>query len=355
MSGGGGRRHLVADSQESEIRKLSVKRKQYLDRHCLLCRPKGAHRRRKVRVASSTGTWMAPKVFNLMEQSAFEVLIPSLRRLRDLVFTSDRVCLNFIRTEKMFADGALLFLAELRRAKRHSGKQVQFTCVPPENEKVSQVLQQIGVFELLGVAPGVAPVDDDVVSWKFAHGDQVEGAKYEDVLAAYDGEIASELLEGLYNGITEAMTNVVGHAYDMPRADGWKAKSREWWMFSQAKDEELTVVFCDLGAGIPRTLPLKRPGVWKKLLQFGRSTDAQAIEYALKDSISRTKLDYRGKGLGQIVRAVSAEAAGRVAIFSNRGLLYRRPSLAMKRVELPDSILGTLICWTLPLKSKEKS
>ena len=253
----------------------------------------------------------------------------------------------------MYAEGTLLFLAELRRLIKHTKNSIEFSCVPPVNEKVSQVLQQIGVFSLIGAAEGVTPVDDDVVNWRFAHGHKVDGGRYEDILAEYDGEIAPPLQEHLFTGITEAMTNVLNHAYDLNRNDGLKiTNSREWWMFSQAKDGQLTVAFLDLGAGIPRTLPMKRPAVWKRVLHFARRLDSRAIAYAVKDSISRTNKGHRGKGLGQIVRVVDAVPGGEVTILSNSGVLSWKNGVT-RRIDYRDSILGTLILWKIPLSGKE--
>lgn len=339
------------------IRKLSEKRKWYLDRHCRLCRPLGRSGTRTPRPARPRRkwTWTAPTIFEVTANRTRRVLVEALARLRQAIFSGGEVCLDFSKTERMHADGTLLFLAELRRAKKHTRSPVTFNCIAPASPKVSQVLEQIGVFELIGAAAGQTPVDDDVVSWKFAHGHRVEGQKYEDILAEYDGEIAPQLRESLYNGITEAMTNVTGHAYELRRQDGYPSvESREWWMFSQAKDGELTVVICDLGAGIPRTLPLKQPGLVKRLTLLGRSSDAQAIDSAVKLSMSRTALEYRGKGLGQIARAVAAHPRGEMAIHSNRGAIVRKAGAPRFTMTLfADSILGTLIYWKLPLEPKE--
>lgn len=267
--------------------------------------------------------------------------------------SGEALCLDFSQTEKLAADGTLLFFAELRRLIKHSKTALKISCIPPTNNKVSQVFQQIGLFSLLGAAGGATPQDADVVNWRFAHGHKVDGARYEDILANFDGDIANELQQRLFTGITEAMTNVVNHAYDMPRGDGTGiANSREWWMFSQAKDGLLTVAFLDLGAGIPRTLPENRPTVWKRFLQVGKRLDSRAIDYAVKDSISRTNESHRGKGLGQILRVVDSVKGGEMAILSNFGALTRKNRVS-QRIDYRDSIQGTLIYWNIPLELEE--
>lgn len=254
------------------------------------------------------------------------------------------------------SDGGLLFLAELRRLIRYVEGKIIIDFEPPKNEKIYQVLQQIGLCDLLGVKSVIVPKDDDVINWRYAQGAQVEGKKYDDILADYDGEIAQPLQEKLFTGITEAMTNVINHAYGLERNDGLDANDnlKEWWMFSQEKDGYLSVSFCDLGAGIPRTLPIKHPSLWKRLLKFGKSSDANAIDYAVRDSKSRTKKTYRGHGLGQIMRVCESMEGAQVIIFSNKGALTRI-NRHKKLYSFPDSILGTLICWKVPLQEKKAS
>lgn len=343
---------------------MSKKRKSYLDRWSRLkCRNrskklinqavKAVFKLKKPQYFS--GLWTAPEIFDLGDAKNRTILLKSLHKLRQEIKATKAICLDFSGTEKLFADGTLLFLAEIRRVIKHVLPAPKITCVYPTNAKVSQVLQQIGFFSLIQSADGITPIDDDVVNWRFAHGRQVEGEKYEDVLAQFDGSIAEPLREDLFKGITEAMTNVVNHAYEFYRDDGLGiTSSKEWWMFSQVKDTLLTVVFLDLGAGIPRTLPIKHPSLWRKLVRFGRRHDSHTIDYAVKDSISRTGKENRGKGLGQIVRAVDSEPNSVMTIHSNSGVLVRKNGHT-KRNDYRDSILGTLIFWQIPLLHKEQT
>lgn len=299
-------------------------------------------------------TWIAPTIFSLMPAARGNFL-RSLFLLRRRIGTERRrTILDFSATLKMHAEGTLLFLAELKRLIRHVKGEVEIGCILPHNNKIAQVLSQIGVLKLLGVTSSVVPVDDDVVNWKTAHGTQVLGELYEDVLEEYDGDIADLLKDKLYTGITEAMTNVLNHAYDLARADGLDVEPmKDWWMFSQQQHGHLVIVFCDLGAGIPRTLPMKREAVWKRILALGKTRDSDVIRYAVEDSVSRTMKDYRGKGLGQIVRVVSGIPSASVHICSNRGVYSIRHGAEPESSSFDDSILGTLIFWRIPLQDKE--
>lgn len=294
--------------------------------------------------------WKAPKVFGISDSGQRARFLVSLAELRTKIGVQKQLlCLDFSCTDKMYAEGTLLFVAELRRLVRHVKGSVPLTFVQPVNNKVCQVLIQVGVFDLIGVKLDVDAVDDDVVNWRYAHGEQVLGEKYEDILQEYDGEITEALQGELYTGITEAMTNVLNHAYtNLSRKDGLNITNREWWMFSQQLNGLLSIVFCDLGAGIPSTLPLKQPTVWQRVKRLGKTEDAFAIKYAVRDSISRTGLDHRGKGLGQIVRVIDGVYGGIMAIYSNRGA-YRRQGGKSTLTHYIDNIMGTLIFWQIPL------
>lgn len=300
---------------------------------------------------------MAPAVFGIAQQTYRRALVEALTELRQVAIVQGRpICLDFSRTTKMYSEGTLLFLAEVKRLILYSSGKAALSAVVPSNRKVAQVLAQIGLFKLLNVTCPVNPEDDDVIYWRHAHGQRVEGAKFDDVLSAYDGQIAESLQTMLYKGVSEAMTNVVNHAYSSPRKDGlgWDT-DRDWWLFSQEKDGILSVVFCDLGAGIPGTLPHKQPELWRKIVTRKKHRDGSVIKYAVSDSVTRTRLSHRGKGLGQIVRVVEDLPGAKVAIYSNSGAVMHMPTGGMKAFEFSDSILGTLINWNIPLPSKEAS
>lgn len=263
------------------------------------------------------------------------------------------ITLDFSATKKMHAEATLLFVAELRTLVRLTEGGVTWELVPSQTSKVMQVLQQVKVLDLIGAAVIVECKDEDVVHWRCAFGQGADGSKFDDVMGPYQGEIAPALSADLYKGVSEAMTNVVNHAYMLPREDGLRPISdRDWWMFSTEHNGRLTVVICDLGAGIPRTLPHNKShrGLWKRIRRLSDKGDGKIIAYAVEDSVSRTKHSHRGKGLGQISRAIQHINDAKVTIMSNRGAYQRASSGKVKIWEYPDSILSTLIYWEIPLR-----
>jgi hypothetical protein len=204
---------------------------------------------------------------------------------------------------------------------------------------------------LVGYRRKVETTHDDVIHWRSATGHEVIGEKFDEVLGYYDGQITEVLSKNLYLGFTEAMTNCHHHAYIGTRPDGLNiaAEQKDWWMFSQERDGWLSVVFCDLGIGIPGTLPIKKPTLWQRIELFGSKLDAHAIQEAIGESRTRTGLHHRGKGLKQLVDVVAHVDQGQIGIFSNKGrftLKSQKESIS----QFTDSIYGTLIYWKVPLK-----
>lgn len=268
----------------------------------------------------------------------------------------DGVLLDFSNTQKFVSSGTLLFFAELSRLIKMTSGRVRIRCKPPKNHKASQVLEQIGVYRLCNCSITVTPTHDDVVHWRVAHGHWVDNNLCAAAIEEFEGQLAPPLVDGIFRGLGEAQTNAKHHAYLKVRPDGlnYDPPSQDWWMFSQAKDNHLSVVFCDLGVGIPETLPLQRPNIVKRILTLGKAdSDGAYIEEAIRDSKTRTQLPERGKGLGNIVNVVSNILGGVVIVYSNRGLY----SLSNGKTDVRDfagSIMGTMICWRIPLTGAAK-
>ena len=299
----------------------------------------------------------APKIFGLFAKDHRSSVLLFLKQLRQLVRRERCIMIDFSPTEKMYVDGTLLLRAEIERLDRLKNPGVLIRCKHPHNPKAVQVLRQVGVFGILRNESPIKPRDQDVIHWKVATGNDADGRKYEDVLGHYDGNIAHELQQEFFLGITEAMTNSRQHAYIDIREDGLNhndARDTPWWMFSQFKDERLYVAFVDLGIGIPRTLPVRMEGLWNKLIsKFGREPhDHEAIEHAIEDRKSRTQKEYRGKGLPQIVGVINGTNRGDLCIYSNRGCYTINRQDDHKSYGYRDSIYGTLITWSVPISGE---
>jgi hypothetical protein len=313
-------------------------------------------RRRKRKTAKAWEKYIqikAPDVFTVGREEARRKLLRFITRLRNVSVVDKRwVCIDFTGTQKMIADGTLIFFAELSRLRRLTiSCPIRIRCKPPRSTKVAQVLKQVGIFKLLGFRKKIETTFPDVIHWRSASGREVIGAEYDSVLGNYDGRIADALGQKFFRGLTEAMTNCHHHAYISVRADRLNATNepKEWWMFSQEKEGWLTVVFCDLGIGIPGSLPVQKPSLYQRIMTtFASELDAHAIQEAIASSKTRTGKHHRGKGLKQLIDVVSSASGGRVDIFSNKGC-FTLKSDKEDICEFKDSILGTLIQWSVPI------
>lgn len=301
----------------------------------------------------------APAVFELFGRNRHSVL-QFIVSLREIVATRKRrVILDFSRTTKMVACGTLLLLAEVKRLIEISGPR-RIKCRNVLDGKVGEVLQQIGFFEAIGKRTSISPSAEDVIHWCSVAGIGAEGEKANQLVETMGDRLPPTLLSPMYRGLVEAMTNCAQHAYVEIRKDGLGLRGKgEWWMFAREQDEELTVVLCDLGIGIPRSLPLTYGNsvITEYLARASRAsgvthTDADLVKAAIEIGRSRVREAHRGKGLRDVVDVINSAGTGMLRIHSNRGCYTYRMSAGEathQRRNYRDSIIGTLIQWTVPI------
>lgn len=351
-------RRFSVDQQHSrtrsELRRAGIAKAQRLRAKVVASRDRRAGnppRRRAERIT-------APRIFDEASKDYRQQLLDFLARLRQAFRKRGQsaVVIDFTHTTRFVSTATLLFFAELWRLIEMSSGNLRVRCKPPENDKASEVLRQIGVYELCKQAPPARQYEvdyDDVIHWRWAHGQLVDNSLCAPAVEAFEGQLAPPLVDGIFRGLGEAMTNAKQHAYIEIRPDGlnYAPPRQDWWMFSQAKDGVLSVTFCDLGVGIPITLPTKKPSLFARILSMGKAdSDSACIEEAVEASRSRTNLPERGHGLGNIVNVVAQAPGGKVAIASNRGLYWYSDGKVTKR-DYPSSLMGTLIYWSIPLGS----
>lgn len=313
-------------------------------------------KRRQKNLLPSFAVVRAPEVFALDSIDCRSDFLDFAARLRTLCFRGvSRIKIDLANVKRLYPACTLLFAAEVFRLIEASAGKTMFRCIPPKASKPRKVLKQLGILDRLCCHIPDVPKGQDVVHWKLASGNDVRGEKFEETVGHYDGKIAEALSGGLYNGMVEAMKNSKQHAYIEDRADGLAIvpDGGPWWMLSQQREGNLFVAFCDLGIGIPGSLPKKWPEMVSGLL---RSSDSSMIEAASRLGRSRTNLSYRGRGLSHICEDVMLQGGGRVLILSNKGRYEisrgRDGAIVHKAADFKDSILGTIIIWKVALKAE---
>lgn len=264
------------------------------------------------------------------------------------------VVIDFKELQTTTPQAMLLLIAELDRAKRIMGDDFRVRLLPSETPRINSVLEQVGLVDLCGGALGGnrSKGDETVRHWRYATGERIN-ATTEEAFMKVEGALAPPLAKGLWRGVSEALGNSTEHAYLAPRGtDSRRLGTKRWWMFSQLRDQRLSVVVVDLGIGIPRSLPLKWPSsTIAKLVgaMIGEGDDVRAIRAAMQVGASSTGRSNRGRGLPQIWNEMKAINGATVSIYSNRGILIwdgeKKEETAKER---KDSIYGTIIAWTIP-------
>jgi hypothetical protein len=157
----------------------------------------------------------------------------------------------------------------------------------------------------------------------------------------------------LFEGLSEAITNVGQHAY----RDEVDYRRKQWWLSASYDEDErkLCVTFYDQGDGIPETLPRYRFFEAIKDV-FNSWTDSQKIEAATQIGRSASGLQERGKGLQNLVEFAKVHSVGKLSIYSLQGLYVQSYSndgtnatQTSARKDFDISIGGTLIEWSVTL------
>ena len=252
-------------------------------------------------------------------------------------------------------------LAEIDRITRTLKGKCRLTCGYPKDETVEKVFQQIGLFGILGKQHRLEVTDEDttVANWRYAS-DVSVNQKSADALMKI---IQAQLPDGykkLVTGVGEAMDNAVHHAYIRPRGDRLSgeasADERRWWVFAEVLDGWLVVVFCDLGLGIPVTLPERWSEHLTDIMRLTMLSDGKRDKAMIRRSLdlgrTRTGQPHRGKGLKRNILKAAEDLGGRLSVYSNMGAVgidFRSTPPIYRGDAYSESILGTVIQWAIPL------
>lgn len=270
------------------------------------------------------------------------------------------VRLIFDETEDISPEALLLLLAEFYRCRKIFGDK-RVTGTYPKSKKVEKIMEASGFFDLLEVVPRNPtktkqyPLD----YIKFITGNKlIESTARVLREALLGGKISMGTIakKRLYRAITEAMINVVQHAYPKNQRGKHQIKNN-WWISGHVNQRSgrLVILFCDLGVGIPNTLP-KVHG-WEKIrsvlsiLPGVKPNDAQMISAGMEIGRTSTGMSGRGKGLNDLKMFVDDTGGGELNIFSRKGHYKYEAGKGVKLNNYSNSICGTLIKWSVPISN----
>ncbi|MEQ1484998.1 hypothetical protein [Methyloglobulus sp.] len=292
---------------------------------------------------------LAPKEFALIKQENRDVLLNFLSNIKNRLEKGSKVNISFDDTQILLPCGTLWATAKIEYLiSKYPNK---LTCSYPRNDVVHQLFQHIGLLEKLGKHTRKIEINaENVKHWHYVSGKSTDDvSKFKTLLHSIS--LAEATRSGLYESMSEAVTNTIHWAYK-------GGQPKEWRMFAQYIDGKLTVAICDLGMGIPCSLREKpelkeyfsSPIHWAK-----NKRDTSLIEIAVESNRSKTKLPHRGKGLKDMLDLVKSGTVGGFRIYSNKGAFdYNASSRIEFGKDFKIAINGTIIQWQLSVESNHE-
>lgn len=291
--------------------------------------------------------------------SSHDDLADVLRKIRRSVLRYKKsVTLHFEGIKKIKPSALLLVTAEIHRCRMIRGKR-NVTGTYPTDPNIERILEDSGVFNLIGVnarnkrKPKVFPMEYiDFIS----ETSKVEGqvSRFRESILGKDINMSPHVRSRFYRALTEAMLNVHHHAYPVENIKTNPGRGR-WWLTGHVnkKTKDLVVMFCDLGVGIPKTLPrLYTMELIRNVLSILpgiNPDDGDMIKAAMQLGRTRTNQTNRGKGLNDIRSFIEQANSGSLEIYSSKGFYQYKPNNDEVVKNFSSNIGGTLIVWTVPL------
>jgi hypothetical protein len=312
-----------------------------------------------------------PSVMNFSTHYAESILyINAIRRLAPASSPyKQSLRLGFVNFEfltNISSSAALALTAELSKWNDHMRSRL-VPRVRSWKEETFRKFYQLGFFELFRKTQDVQDMaqhvasPDEVKFIQYIKGQSGDVAKTDVLKERIKDVLQDDLTKWtfLYTGLSEAITNVVQHAY--PEGLGYNQIHKNWYLSGAYNPNRgtLKIVFYDQGAGIPNTLPTS--GLWERVLGYlsviglaESKRDEVLLRAAVEIERTSTDEEDRGKGLQDLLEFINQRGQGYLSILSRRGL-YKytvdNGDISTKSVRFDDPIEGTLIIWRVNLES----
>lgn len=319
------------------------------DRHRTFKRDQAAKKRTTVKISAPEN--FALGYFNGEKHPLTRLkLLNFIENIKKPLREHKKVHVAFRNTKWLDASGTLLFVAEFENIITKYPGRVSIDY--PNDDVVEQLFQHIGLLARLGMPHRKEITAENVRCWNYVYGTNVDTTAFKSLFSRYAEEISEDIRSGLFDSMSEAVTNSFQHAYPCKhKADCMCEKG--WWMFAKQEDHTLTVVMYDAGIGIPSSLRLKPDfKEWFKAPYhiIKKRRDTTLIDIAVESNRTSTKLPHRGKGLPEMLEFVKQGQVGSFYIFSAAGAFsYLAESHLESGRDFEVPIVGTLIQWEIPL------
>jgi hypothetical protein len=302
-----------------------------------------------------------PPVLNL--DSEIDTTLSFLNNITEVVSEKGmRVRLDLTDLEVLTNDAALCLASSFVALQQATGNRKTVTTESyPNLRRVELHLQQCGFFETLGLRsrlPG--PAKPDQYLWfPPQSGKSTDGATVDLLqkrLFGFDTQLDSDLSTNIYRAVTEAMANVVEHAYATIQANSilsWL--NGRWWMSGYLDSESgiARIFLRDLGVGVPKSLSAKLPSdTLNRIITWTQGDgyrDVDLLRAAMIVGKSGTRLPFRGKGMQDMLRLAKRQPGGRFRVISGYGNVEIDDEGVETSTTLKHPMVGTFVEWSLPL------
>lgn len=268
---------------------------------------------------------------------------------------------------------AIILASEYQRAAHFLGTVPPTVNLPDWNEDVFTVLYEIGFFEIVGLSENdysqfnenkkshtktlriICATNNDGL-------ERIDGSLTElsNYINTAGGNNAFSQQTKFLSAISEALTNVVQHAY--PKNIKLPPYTFEkFWVSASANKTSrlLTIAIYDHGVSIPVTYPQAENMLTviqsyisilkQKVLPNSKTKhlDGAYIQAAMKFGNSRTELTYRGRGLPEMYNLLNHIGNGQLSIYSRYGWCVRHSDDKFTNGTEDIPLTGTLVEWSL--------
>lgn len=292
-----------------------------------------------------------PENFCLKNKQSRKNILGVVQNIQKLTKLGNSLFLDFSLTKTLNYVAVAHFMQVLDKNEHKLSK---IGAKPSKEPIVKAMLSKLGIHQQLGL-PDFNKSHHLVDKWYFCWGDAVvfdkDYDKIENVLIDNFGQ-DSEAYWVINNAISEAVANVINHAYK-PN-DVYK----KWLLFFciDKKDNCCTIVVSDLGETIPKTIPKTILDQLKNNianLNLSIMKDADLIELATQYRKSQTKAPYRGKGFDDMQMVCNTIEGATMSVFSRQGYFLHKQTQSelIAKENFLEPLQGTIIAWSIPLTS----
>lgn len=300
----------------------------------------------------------APDALTFRRESNDETVQFLHRIYEEVIVKGKRAAIDLRNVKAISFGAALALVAEINRAQEIRPGHVVHGALP-KKPRLAKILHDIGF--IAATSPGLSsPLtvpDTHLLKVHSGLAETVTDTAFLDgfLKRIFPPEAMSDKVRGRLKGaVTEALLNVVDHAYSPKHSPEQEPLKRRWWICGSADPKEGCIfVVYDLGAGIPATVPTTAAeeiiDAYAELGEAERREDFELIKIAVTHPTSRTGTPGRGRGLPEMRRLIDRVGDGMLWITSGHGhYIYARGEREVDGgFAMNFRLHGTLVVWRL--------